>query len=759
MPLKQRTSSVDARRDYNAQTWYSVLGLLKIREYLITVDHFSIWRRHLCWAVEDGKHLRDYMTQRYASSMVFMSLLLSTELNILFNSSQVTTRMRYSLHNEEYWLITFWIGIVIIISAILTLLSLISTYTAWCMVSSVHENNAHCIFRSSLGQYVAELPGRLIVGSIYSFLLWVMMFLFVLLPVGYFSIALVALSVLLFAHTICSFSAFGRIIMHSGALAEERVFEQSFERNLLPHSLHAHLLAKARANVAKNTSILRQYRSNSRPIDHSSTFLDQLDDDFIIQASEEGNRRNYDDHNDTPSSRGSYGNQDLLNSQHSFHNDATFDNYGSTSAEHPRRRTDSTVRFADEVDMVKSSTPKETPTSRYNKSDNTHDASITSILEGDAPLSQQTSSSADASDSSVDEPRSTLAVTASRLSTQKGEQNDENHIMDLKPQRPGIVKRDRSNTTAHEGNLEAIFAIRKPKASARPNRTPPAYVDTRSVARAESDSALNISENNSNRHSDWSHKRSSLTEARRSAPAPETRSMGTLPLPWPPNNNTPGLSVLENAARLQRQWQNSQRDSSGHINGGSAHHHNRGGSPSPFATPSRDTSGSGTSLMESEASLHQYWVRSSPVIANSNRKQEQPIQTEPLNDRIPKAPTQPTNTSPEGAGPSSNISHSSSGDALSSRAGSTTRSVLSEEEEEAYMNDYGSFEGLPTPRDVVGDGDPPWETNLDRNSNEEASLLNHDRLENNNTTASYMSVDDETTPKQSSTGRNSGPNG
>ena len=131
LPLKQRTSSIDGRRDYTAATWLSLLGLLKTREYLVTVDHFSIWKRHLAWAIENGKDLREYMTQRYASSMIFMSLLLSTELNVLFNSAGVTTQVRQSLMHERHDTVSFWVGIVIIFSAILTLLSLISTFTAY----------------------------------------------------------------------------------------------------------------------------------------------------------------------------------------------------------------------------------------------------------------------------------------------------------------------------------------------------------------------------------------------------------------------------------------------------------------------------------------------------------------------------------------------------------------------------------------------------------------------------------------------------
>lgn len=70
LPLKQRTSSVDNRKDFSLQTWWSLRELLKFREYLVTVDNFSIWRRHLSWALTDGGDLRNYLTSRFASSMV-----------------------------------------------------------------------------------------------------------------------------------------------------------------------------------------------------------------------------------------------------------------------------------------------------------------------------------------------------------------------------------------------------------------------------------------------------------------------------------------------------------------------------------------------------------------------------------------------------------------------------------------------------------------------------------------------------------------
>ena len=152
--------------------------------------------------------------------------------------------------------------------------------------------------------------------------------------------------------------------------------------------------------------------------------------------------------------------------------------------------------------------------------------------------------------------------------------------------------------------------------------------------------------------------------------------------------------------------------------------------------------------MESEASLQQLWVSSSPQISGSRKHEDQNATSE----RRPATPTADQNKTSREVLPSSNISRSSSADALSSR-GSTARSVLSEEEEEAYLRDYGSFDDLAVERDLDDDG--PWETNT--NANEGASLLDHDRLEN--TTTSYMSLEDGGTPKQSGTARKHGRNG
>ena len=140
--------------DFNNSTVWSLLGLLDPHEYIITVDMKTIWRRHLAWSKHDGGELRTYMTQRFASNMTMMSLLLSAELGVLFNSSKITTTMREKMMQQDHSDLKFFIGLLITTSVFLTLACLLSTFVAWSMVSAVSSKNAHAMLRSSIGQYV-----------------------------------------------------------------------------------------------------------------------------------------------------------------------------------------------------------------------------------------------------------------------------------------------------------------------------------------------------------------------------------------------------------------------------------------------------------------------------------------------------------------------------------------------------------------------------------------------------------------------------
>lgn len=117
--------------DYSNDTWLSLLDLLRPSEFFVTVDHSQIWRKHVAWSKPDGKDLRNYTAQRFSSSMVFLSLILAAEMNVLFNSSVITTDIRTQMINGNYGSVKHWIGCLILLSAAVTVIALVSTFTAW----------------------------------------------------------------------------------------------------------------------------------------------------------------------------------------------------------------------------------------------------------------------------------------------------------------------------------------------------------------------------------------------------------------------------------------------------------------------------------------------------------------------------------------------------------------------------------------------------------------------------------------------------
>ena len=243
--------------DFNA--WFSLLGLLSPSEYFVTVDNSVLWQRHVAWAKPKGDVLRTYVTQRFSSNMVFLSLMLASEINVFFNSSHETADMRAILGTQAYSSLKFWIGIIIALDALVTIIGLLTTFTLWGMISAISDENTHALLRSSIGQYVIGLPPRFIVASLYLFLLWLTLF-FVELIKGPLQIAVVFIICFLFFQVVVPLSAFGRLIMHTGGMARRRVLNETFEKELLPSGLHASLLIKATHTLRRNTTAIDQYK-------------------------------------------------------------------------------------------------------------------------------------------------------------------------------------------------------------------------------------------------------------------------------------------------------------------------------------------------------------------------------------------------------------------------------------------------------------------------------------------------------------------
>jgi hypothetical protein len=89
-----------------------------------------------------GKDIRDYVTQRFSSNMVFLSLLLGTDMGIFMNSSSFTTEIREALMNEEYTSLKFYIGGVLALASCTTVMGVralaIAVVASWhCLPLSV----------------------------------------------------------------------------------------------------------------------------------------------------------------------------------------------------------------------------------------------------------------------------------------------------------------------------------------------------------------------------------------------------------------------------------------------------------------------------------------------------------------------------------------------------------------------------------------------------------------------------------------------
>jgi NAD/NADP transhydrogenase beta subunit len=83
----------------------------------------------VAWSKPKGENLREYVTQRFASNMIVLSLMLGAEIGVFFNSAAEVTEMRTLLNAKHYGSIKYWIGIIIALDASVTVMAIIATFT------------------------------------------------------------------------------------------------------------------------------------------------------------------------------------------------------------------------------------------------------------------------------------------------------------------------------------------------------------------------------------------------------------------------------------------------------------------------------------------------------------------------------------------------------------------------------------------------------------------------------------------------------
>jgi hypothetical protein len=259
-------------------------------EYLVTIDQSALWQTHINWAKSNGKDLKAYVSSQYSSRMVLLSLLLATETSVFFSASPTLSDLRQTLNiwdeqNDtaaKKGILPFWIGFFLLLNICVTISGILATFSTWNVVAAISDANAHCLLRSSLGQYTTTLSPRLVVASLYLFFWWFLLFVVQLIFGGYdnhstngkslfrellgkhwhlvllWALFLVAVTMLFFS-IVVPLSAFGRLVLHTGAMAEQPVLSESLQVELLPRGLHAGLVIAAHHSRRKGTAVTLQY--------------------------------------------------------------------------------------------------------------------------------------------------------------------------------------------------------------------------------------------------------------------------------------------------------------------------------------------------------------------------------------------------------------------------------------------------------------------------------------------------------------------
>lgn len=221
--------------------------------------------------------------------MVFMSLLLGAEISVLFSPSRPAQFFRQALEESHYSSGYFWAGVFLCISIGLTLSTLLANFTAWAIIGAVSSENSHAVLRSSIGLYAAQLPARMAVLSIYCFIIWVLLFLFELLPFVW-AIWVVVFILLMVVHIVVVYSSFGRLVIYSKAMRKGEIFEGDEEDSMTSKRLFEELLKRAVEEKEENTPLPLYYRQHSEIREQVTKLMEEQTNHFTDSGIGEENK-------------------------------------------------------------------------------------------------------------------------------------------------------------------------------------------------------------------------------------------------------------------------------------------------------------------------------------------------------------------------------------------------------------------------------------------------------------------------------------
>lgn len=285
------------------QRYFNWYGLQHMPlEYLVSVDLSNIYRRHLVWSKSNGDELLRLVTARFTSTTVFLSLMVNAQIGVFFSPCDVVTNVRHVLQTNDYYdrPIMYAAGITLSVGTYISLCGLLANFTAWSVFVVLSKENAAVVLRSRIGLYAANLPAQIAVVTIYIFFAWLALFWFIVLP-GPGALALTLTGILIIVHIASTFSAVGRIIMGTSAMADDPILNRDEAEKLSPDELNDLLVHETHLGRKAAIKVQQQYRMNYHEVVRSQApgrtgFLRQRfpsvkSEDRVVRRMEEGRGR------------------------------------------------------------------------------------------------------------------------------------------------------------------------------------------------------------------------------------------------------------------------------------------------------------------------------------------------------------------------------------------------------------------------------------------------------------------------------------
>jgi hypothetical protein len=218
--------------------------VVHLHDFFISTVDWDEWRAHMAWANSNGAGLKNAVSARFGTTMVLMSLLLASQVTVLFSGSNVGDDIRSAMMDASYDSIALYIGVLLILGMFLALYTIITTYMAWGTLLPINDANVLAVFRSRMGLHVMSLPNRLATATIYVYLTWLTMVLWKLLPLHYGAI-FTALALAAFFYFNFVNSGLQRTIMLSSAMKDEPILSNQALGEMWPEEFDEALIEKA----------------------------------------------------------------------------------------------------------------------------------------------------------------------------------------------------------------------------------------------------------------------------------------------------------------------------------------------------------------------------------------------------------------------------------------------------------------------------------------------------------------------------------